>query len=304
MYYRLLFLTAALLIIGLPSPSLAMKLSVSYLVDSETLKKNTVLGDPLTFELYSDDGCSTMIYDEAIEAGSPDLLIEKVTSEKLKKQKPKPPNAARLQTTLFPAEIIDQFFLRVTGNGIVPVGDECQPLFPHPVQAVGSSSSGIILRDANDAYIGRPISSTHYAREIGGRAREFGIENRVFEQNSLLLKYESDDCTGPPLINEETDRLYGSTVIRDGTLFYRPLIGEGTQIELFSQLHQKNNLDNVTACNNLCSGNPGCTSVFFTSPLSCCLQFAAGKMEALAPAETLDLTQFQEPFHVEVISPE
>jgi len=169
----------------------------------------------------------------------------------------------------------------------------------------GSSTSGIILRDTNGVYIGQSVAKNQFVREIGGRARIFiADDNGGFEEGGLVTKYESTDCTGPQLINEETERLFGDTRIWDGTLFYKPIIGEGTQTEIFSELWQENNFDNVTACNNLCSGNPGCTSVFFTLPHACCMQFTAGKMEALSPAGTFDVSQFQEPFHVEVISPE
>lgn len=199
-----LVLALTLSIIG-PSPSEAVEVPVSYLVDSRTLKRTTVLGDSLTFALYSDDACTVMVHNEAIEAGSPDLLIEKVLFEKVKKQRPKPPNAARLQTTLFPPETEEQFFLKVTGNGIVPVGDECQPLGPHPASNGDSTTNGLAVYDTNDKKVGDVVSimdgvTPTVVFDIDGHLFALEIKTNDFRTNVNFIWFESDNCSGQPFM--------------------------------------------------------------------------------------------------------
>ncbi|MFQ5513503.1 MAG: hypothetical protein ACE5FG_03635 [Myxococcota bacterium] len=58
----------------------------------------------LTFRLYSDPNCLDLVYEEELEAGSADLIAEKVIPKRVKGQKPAPLKTiqiARLEIGLY-----------------------------------------------------------------------------------------------------------------------------------------------------------------------------------------------------------
>ena len=65
--------------------------------------------------------------------GSAALLVEQVKPKKLSGQSPSPAKGLRLGTVLNPSGLQDQFWLQVTGIGIAPIGNVCQPLPPSPL---------------------------------------------------------------------------------------------------------------------------------------------------------------------------
>jgi hypothetical protein len=118
---RLLLLAALLL---LPHRAIAADVPVTYTVEEKPLKA-VVAGTPLTFELYTDSACSGPI------AHSQVVNVE--DTERIVRLKPfnpknatKKPNTAELRKTLAGVNEDGVLFLKVTGEGIAPVGGACQ----------------------------------------------------------------------------------------------------------------------------------------------------------------------------------
>jgi hypothetical protein len=114
------------IVLTAPLTLAAAELPVSYLVEAKPFKKNVSAGDQLTFELYSDPNCETLVHSEQVTAGSPELIVEKVITQKVKGQSPAPPKGMRLSTTLTTPDVGQQVFVQVIGDGITPVGNGCQ----------------------------------------------------------------------------------------------------------------------------------------------------------------------------------
>ena len=118
-------LTAALLLAS--GPAGALELGVKYDVDLKTFKSDAPNGTALTFDLYSDPDCTSLLHSEIIVTGAPTLMVEKLKLQTVKGAS-KPDKTARLRTTLETPTIADQAFLEVVGPGVSPSeGDACQP---------------------------------------------------------------------------------------------------------------------------------------------------------------------------------
>ena len=87
-------------VLGTSGVSATAELPVTYLVEAKPFKKNVTAGDQLTFELYSDPNCQTLVHSEQVTAGSPELIVEKVNTQRVKGQRPRPPKGMRLLATL------------------------------------------------------------------------------------------------------------------------------------------------------------------------------------------------------------
>lgn len=141
----LVLLCFALIALGQAvSPARAAEYPVSYLVEAKALS-TLVSGDSLTFELYSDAACSTLVHSESVMAGTDALIVEQIRQKKLKDQDPKPIKAIRLLTVLSPATVADQFYLVVTGTGVTPVGTSCQVVPPTPLGVPDGAITGAKL---------------------------------------------------------------------------------------------------------------------------------------------------------------
>ena len=100
---------------------------VTYDVDQKAVKSGLAFGDPLTFQLYTASDClSGLVHSEILGAGTPGVSIDEVKPYAVKGQKPKPPKSLRLYATLAAALPQVPVFLTVSGDGIQPVGGECQ----------------------------------------------------------------------------------------------------------------------------------------------------------------------------------
>lgn len=115
---------------------------VSYDAESKSLKKGLRFGDPTLFELFLGSQCSTgqLVHSEILGAGTPGVSVEQVKPLAAKGQKPKP--VARLRATLAAPLPMVPVFLKVSGNGIEPAGEECQQQLasagiPGPVGPIG-----------------------------------------------------------------------------------------------------------------------------------------------------------------------
>lgn len=141
---RTLLASIALLV---PSFALAIDLPVNYSIDGKQIKDATA-ATLVTFDLYSDPACTALVHTETValaDVGG----VEKVILKKVKNGS-KPPKTLRLKTVLVGVTPATAHYLRVTGTGIVGVGDDCQ------VQASGvpgadgaSGADGLACWDLN-----------------------------------------------------------------------------------------------------------------------------------------------------------
>ncbi len=105
----------------------AIDLPVTYLADFKEFRRNAIAGDSLSFDLYTDDACTGVVAHAELKfVGGSGLTVEKTLPQKAKGQKPSPTKGVRLHTTLSPAAVAEQLYLKVTGTGVVALGDECQ----------------------------------------------------------------------------------------------------------------------------------------------------------------------------------
>ena len=58
-----------------PIPVEAVELPVSYLVEFKAFKSGVSAGDQLSFELYGDLSCQTLVHNEVVTAGSPRTCV-------------------------------------------------------------------------------------------------------------------------------------------------------------------------------------------------------------------------------------
>jgi hypothetical protein len=130
----------------------AASLPVSYLVEEKPLKV-AIAGTPLTFSLYSDDTCTTLV--ESVQINVEDVTVLVKLKQMTPKNDTKLSNTVELRHTLAGVAPSATNFLRVSGDGVVAVGDPCQ--------AQGSSFAGSppvtapaipVLTDSSGAVVG------------------------------------------------------------------------------------------------------------------------------------------------------
>jgi hypothetical protein len=106
-----------------PFVAAAVDLPVAYNVQDKPLKE-AVAGTELTFQLYSDSGCTSLYFSQAVPIDDVDVI------SKLKLFVPK--NGAKLPKTdtihavLTGVSAVEGPYLRVSGTGIVAAGGSCQ----------------------------------------------------------------------------------------------------------------------------------------------------------------------------------
>jgi hypothetical protein len=114
-------IAAAFALAAAAVPASADPMAAEYLVQRKALQKGTLPSTMLTFEVYSDSACTTMVDSAQVAASA--VFIEQVKGLRLRGGVA-PAKAVRLV-----AEIdVDAGapFLRVTGTGIAPAGATCQ----------------------------------------------------------------------------------------------------------------------------------------------------------------------------------
>jgi hypothetical protein len=83
--------------------------------------------DPVSFELFENASCTgAPVFSEILGAGTAQVSVEQVNPVSARKQRPRPPKIARLRATLDVPVVGAALYLRVMGNGILPVGGTCQ----------------------------------------------------------------------------------------------------------------------------------------------------------------------------------
>ena len=73
----------ALVALSAPQSADSSELRASYLVEFKAFRSSVSAGDQLTFELYSDPNCQSLVQSELVPAGSSQLIIEKVNTQKV-----------------------------------------------------------------------------------------------------------------------------------------------------------------------------------------------------------------------------
>src|SRR5580765_8016705 len=109
------YFPAAVLLAVFLSPARAADVPVTYTVDGTALKA-AISGTPLTFTLYTDSACTTLVHTQVINAEDVTVIA------KLKRVKPtgatKPPKTDDLRTTLTSVTSSAPLYLKVAGTGI------------------------------------------------------------------------------------------------------------------------------------------------------------------------------------------
>jgi hypothetical protein len=112
---------------------------VEYLLDQKAFKAGAIVGNPLNFELFSDDQCTTLVGSAPLFVG--DAPIQYFVDKRQRiKDAPKLPKAVRLVAVIDGPVLASAPYLKVSGTGVVGVGGACQL---QPGTAVsGSGPSG------------------------------------------------------------------------------------------------------------------------------------------------------------------
>ena len=151
--FRIVVALAALM--SLCSRVHAADVPVTYSVDFRAYKMNVAQGAPLTFALYSDNACTSLLSSQVVTAGAP-IRQDKILVQAVKDQQPRPTKEMRLHTTLNVSTPADPVFLKVTGTGIVPIGTACQAQAAHAADATPT----FIVRNANAVVLGQTSTAT------------------------------------------------------------------------------------------------------------------------------------------------
>jgi hypothetical protein len=109
--------------LSLPAAGNAGDLSLAYTVDAKELKQ-AVAGTALTFELYEDEACSTLLSSAQVLVEDVDQLLQLKLARP--KGAPKPAKAVELRHVLEGAALPRTLYLKVTGTGVLAVGSDCQ----------------------------------------------------------------------------------------------------------------------------------------------------------------------------------
>ena len=170
-----------------PLPAFA-GLPVEFDVDLRTFKRRVGLGDAIAFSLYGTSECSgTPAYSQIFGAGTPEVTVEEVEPVRTRKGV-RTPKIARLRANLGVEVVGMTLYLRVQGDGIVPVGDACQVQVAAVVGTPGPRGpQGLV---GSQGAIGPPgpegaAGATGPAGEQGPPGPERGIS--LFDSDGTLL---------------------------------------------------------------------------------------------------------------------
>jgi hypothetical protein len=121
----LLILIGAGAALAVARAAVAEDFGVAYTIDGKVFKKEARIEHILTFELFGDSTCTTLLYTDTLLAGDEDLVIEEVRRLKVRRAT-RPPRTARLRTNLDVASPVAPLYLRVIGQPVVALGGDCQ----------------------------------------------------------------------------------------------------------------------------------------------------------------------------------
>lgn len=278
-----LTLTALLV---LPSLARAADLSVEYTAREKDLKA-AIAGTPLTFALYSDAACTTLVQSTIVAVENVELIT------KLKQFTPKNdtklPNTVELHTVLGGVTPGGPRYLTVTGTGVVAVGSACQ------VQAAAGLGNGpganLLVKDSNGATFGLydagPSGNT--IRSVGGRQAFVVAQLPGIAQGAFDFLFTSANCTGTALTYVDAYSLVTNATLVGTTLYTFPATGASTTYN--SRLHREALVTSQTECNLYFGGAP------FVAPDGCCIPESFTL--PLGPALSDDVSAFVPPLHIE-----
>ena len=265
-----------------PLPSNAADLAVSYTVQEKPLK-DAGAGTPFTFSLYSDNGCTALVHMATVNSEDVDFISRLLLFRP--KNDVKQPKTVELRHTLRGVTPASVHYLRVTGSGVVASGATCQaqaaavagppgaPGIQGPPGPRGPSGPGAVVKDASGAVIG-PWGPDGLAWMQGvmvtasnGRVGILGVLTTEFYGTSNVY-WESGDCTGPALMQADDNPVPLNSALVNGTAYF-PAVSASTRT-----LHSYRTTTGP------------CKAVSFSG------QFSV--------AETLDVSGFIPPFHVEL----
>ncbi len=163
---------------------------------------------------------------------------------------------------------------------------------------ITSAQAQIIVRDDAGVYVGVHAGG-RVVRQIGDQAIRIPLnaEGTGYDESILSFRYESNDCTGPELMQQATQLIEGG-VVRGTTLHYAPQLA--SEVSCFSS--STSLVPSEEECSISCDGS--CIGFIFIGPDTCCRQFTIDIcVDLFGTVQTLDLSQFSLPFHVEVPEP-
>src|SRR5258705_39286 len=134
---RVLAAAGALLVGGAAA---AEPISIEYFVQQKAFK-NARATDQLSFELFSDDQCTTSIAFVPLFVGDTmtQYYVDKTQRVKGGARRPK---AVRIRAVIDGPTTVTAPYLKVTGPAVVPVGDACQLQAGSPVSGSGPTGPG------------------------------------------------------------------------------------------------------------------------------------------------------------------
>jgi hypothetical protein len=279
---RRLLLLASLVLA--PITARAADVPVTYTVDSTGLKL-AISGTNLTFQLYTDGGCTSLAHTQVLTVDNVSMLSV------LKRSKPKngvkPPKTTDIRATLTGVGPAAPLYLKVTGTGITPVGGACQ------VQAAttfGAAPSGLLVKDVNGNVLGPILDSTGYVILSDGGTPVASYATPTGFAQYTSFEYASANCTGPKLV--------GVFPIAGGYLALQAGVDGNTLYYATPPLPimTYNSYDYAPEIPANCTA-PG---QIFNPPNRCCCSspvcFPGGVMTNLTTASTMDISGFTPPF--------
>ena len=215
----------------------ASDLPVTYNVQDRPLRSGAPAGTQLTFTLYSDSACTQRVSQATIPVESVTLI------SRLKLATPK--GAARalatdqIQATLTGVPGPTNLYLTVTGTGITPAGNACQPQAAGVIGPFASAGSSFLARDANGTLVG-PASPQGSGALIFFPSPDGLFFAFVASDSSTILTspstyfyHTSTDCTGSPLSQANSGPSFFLSVagVDGSTVYYTPPAGSDILVQ-------------------------------------------------------------------------
>lgn len=272
-----LSLLAALAVLA-PLAASAADLPVRYTVDEKQLK-NAISGTNLTFELYSDAACTTMV-DSAV------VTIDNVgVRERVKQFKPKSGAAqakiVELHQTMLGVTASGNLFLKVTGTGVVPVGGACQA----QAAAVASvAGGGTVIRDSLNTVLGPSLDGVSFLSQVGPDLVRLTVTENGYSYYGYVY-YGAPSCGGQAYAYPSPG-LFRYSYAMNATQFFVVPSTPPTNLPWGSILDINQSIYNGQSD---CDGNYGLGNSTFVAPHACCCDACSGGPGLLSPGTVATL---------------
>jgi hypothetical protein len=286
MSYLRLFTIAA--IVAAPLVARAAVLPARYTAEEKPLKA-AIAGTNLTFKLYSDPLCTSLVYTTSVAIENVDLIgrIKPFNPKNAVKKK----NTVELRATLTAVPPGASLYLQVTGTGVTPIGGPCQS------QASGLSGptgqSALVVKDSTAATIGVFDGGTAAIYDDAGALVRIPATTMGFQQSFLFtLLYSSSNCTGTGVEGPDPSLVRVANVIGT-TAYYAPTAGALATINSALELSGTTPFIDQSACDAFF----GLGTTTFVAPQGCCQ--ATGFSAVVGTVPTIDLSGFVPPFSIQ-----